>query len=280
MLELTRYDHLRLFKKDVLGYLEQYEVENNLILGVLHSLSTDATPTFMATATVNQGLALVMLQTHPRQIILSRHLINEEDEVKRLAKQLVSVYPSDIPGLIGENKLTKRLADEIVKLTDCDLTINMNQRIYRLDEVKKEAAPTGVLRIVEREDLPLIKNWVYQFCEEVDMAISYEEAEEKAIQFIEKGTLHAWVMEGRCVAMAAASRPTKTNINISLVYTPKQERKKGYASSCVSALTTMMLEQGYKSTSLYTDLANPTSNKIYMEIGYTPIMDSIAIHFS
>jgi hypothetical protein len=38
-----------------------------------------------------------------------------------------------------------------------------------------------------------------------------------------------------------------------------------------------MLDQGYKTTSLYTDLENPTSNKIYMDIGYEPIMDSILL---
>lgn len=38
-----------------------------------------------------------------------------------------------------------------------------------------------------------------------------------------------------------------------------------------------MLDDGYEMTSLYTDLANPTSNKIYKEIGYELIMESVLL---
>jgi predicted GNAT family acetyltransferase len=77
--------------------------------------------------------------------------------------------------------------------------------------------------------------------------------------------------------MACWARPTKRNVTIGYVYTPPEERKKGYASDCVSALSQHLLDSGYQTTSLYTDLANPTSNKIYMEIGYEPVMDSTVV---
>ena len=38
-----------------------------------------------------------------------------------------------------------------------------------------------------------------------------------------------------------------------------------------------MLDEGYQTTTLYTDLANPTSNKIYQEIGYEQIAESVLI---
>jgi uncharacterized protein len=63
------------------------------------------------------------------------------------------------------------------------------------------------------------------------------------------------------------------------VYTPPEKRKHGYASDCVAALTQHLLDSGYKTASLYTDLDNPTSNKIYMEIGYEPVMDSMLLLF-
>jgi predicted GNAT family acetyltransferase len=96
---------------------------------------------------------------------------------------------------------------------------------------------------------------------------------------IDKGNLVAWEVKGEMVSMAASTRPTPNNITISYVYTPNSERKKGYASDCVSAFTQILLDRGYKTTSLYTDLSNPTSNKIYTQIGYEPIMDSIVILF-
>jgi uncharacterized protein len=63
------------------------------------------------------------------------------------------------------------------------------------------------------------------------------------------------------------------------VYTPPYFRGKGYASSCVVGLSDHMLESGYKSCSLFTDLNNPVSNSIYMKIGYKPICDYVNISF-
>jgi hypothetical protein len=73
--------------------------------------------------------------------------------------------------------------------------------------------------------------------------------------------------------MAIQVRPTRSGISVSGVYTPPEHRKHGYASACVAALSQQLLDQGYKFCSLFTDLANPTSNKIYNRIGYQPVSD-------
>jgi predicted GNAT family acetyltransferase len=41
----------------------------------------------------------------------------------------------------------------------------------------------------------------------------------------------------------------------------------------VAALSQHLLDEGFAFTSLFTDLANPTSNQIYMKIGYQPLAD-------
>jgi uncharacterized protein len=73
--------------------------------------------------------------------------------------------------------------------------------------------------------------------------------------------------------MAASTRPTRNGITVNNVYTPPHQRKKGYASACVAALSQKQLDSGYKYCCLFTDLANPTSNQIYMDIGYQPVCD-------
>lgn len=60
---------------------------------------------------------------------------------------------------------------------------------------------------------------------------------------------------------------------MSMVYTPPEYRRQGYASNCVAALSQELLNQGYKYCFLFADLANSTSNYIYQEIGYQPIGD-------
>ncbi len=73
--------------------------------------------------------------------------------------------------------------------------------------------------------------------------------------------------------MADLGRETAHGFSLSLVYTPRHLRNKGYATSCVAELTKRMLDSGKKFCCLYADLANPASNSIYQKIGYQPVCD-------
>ncbi|MFO7545350.1 MAG: GNAT family N-acetyltransferase, partial [Trueperaceae bacterium] len=56
-------------------------------------------------------------------------------------------------------------------------------------------------------------------------------------------------------------------------------RRRGYATALVAAVTQAMLDEGRRFCSLFTDLANPTSNAIYQRIGYRPVSDVAVIDF-
>ena len=104
-----------------------------------------------------------------------------------------------------------------------------------------------------------------------------EEAEAAAVQRIQDGDIYLWATEATAysqpVSMAMKTRPTRCGISVTLVYTPPEMRRRGYASACVAELSRMLLDEGWEYCSLYTDLANPTSNHIYAEIGYGPVCD-------
>jgi predicted GNAT family acetyltransferase len=279
LIKLIKYDVLTLFKKDVISYLEQYEAENNLVLGVLQSLSEkDESPLFMATVIKDNDIGLVLLQTLPSEIILSKSISFTSKEIHVIGEKLNTAI-QEIHGFIGEMKLTTALAMYISNVTGIQASVQKNQKIYRLKKVEKKTNTNGKLRKIIEKDHNTIKEWVYQFCNETNQPISLEEADKKAKVMINKGNLVAWEVNGELVSMACSTRPTQNNITISYVYTPLSERKKGYASDCVSVFTQSLLDQGYKTISLYTDLSNPTSNKIYIQIGYEAIMDSVVILF-
>lgn len=73
--------------------------------------------------------------------------------------------------------------------------------------------------------------------------------------------------------MAGAGGRTPNGIRISAVYTPPDLRCRGYASALTAAVSQDQLNRGRRFCFLFTDLANPTSNKIYQEIGYRPVCD-------
>jgi GNAT superfamily N-acetyltransferase len=87
-----------------------------------------------------------------------------------------------------------------------------------------------------------------------------------------KERLYVWE-NGEIVSMAGLARETPHGFAVALVYTPPRFRRKGYAGSCVAALTQRTLDSGKRFCCLYTDLANPTSNSIYQKIGYQSICD-------
>ncbi|PEC23007.1 GNAT family N-acetyltransferase [Bacillus cereus] len=273
MIQLQVYEEILRFKEDVTPFLEKNEQENNLILGVLQMVQE---PIFMGVAKQEEEIAVVFLQTEEKKQIIVATSEMAEENIVELAKKLTNVYP-DIPGLIGNQKIVQKLAEEIAILENKKTNVVMEQGVYELKQVKKKWNGDGIFREVSSEELPLIEQWIYRFCEDVKLPTTEEEATQTAHTLLTNHRLFGLEVDGKLVSVAAKTRPTKNNITVNFVYTPKEERKKGFASICVAALSQYLLDEGYKTTTLYTDLANSTSNKIYKEIGYEQIMESVLI---
>ncbi|MDA1810106.1 GNAT family N-acetyltransferase [Bacillus sp. HSTU-bmb18] len=273
MIQLHVYEEVVNFKKEIIPFLEKNEQENNLILGVLQMVQQ---PIFMGVAKQEEEVAVVFLQTEEKKQIIVATSEMVEEAIVELAKKLAEVYPN-VPGLIGNKKVVQKLAEEIAVLENKKMNVVMEQGVYALQQVKKKWTEEGIFREINSDELPVIEKWIYQFCEDVNLPTTKEEAEQTAHTLITNHRLFGLEIDGKLVSVAAKTRPTKNNITINFVYTPKEARKKGYASNCVAALSQRMLDEGYKTTTLYTDLANPTSNKIYQEIGYEQIAESLLI---
>ena len=79
--------------------------------------------------------------------------------------------------------------------------------------------------------------------------------------------------------MAARHPVTFGVARIGPVYTPPALRGRGYGSGATAAATRDVLDEDGVPV-LYTDLANPTSNKIYQQLGYCPVEDRAQLAFS
>jgi predicted GNAT family acetyltransferase len=85
---------------------------------------------------------------------------------------------------------------------------------------------------------------------------------------------------GAVPAPVGTTMPAGGVVRIGPVYTPPRYRKRGYAGALVAAASQRALDNGAAACSLYTDLANPTSNKIYQAVGYRPICDVTMYQFT
>jgi predicted GNAT family acetyltransferase len=148
----------------------------------------------------------------------------------------------------------------------------MHQRIYELRKVNPPQWAQGAIRLAMRSDVDLAEQWAIAFNDEA-IGTPSDDLRGLVERKIEARELYLWI-DCDPVSMAATTRPTRHGVGVNLVYTPPPLRGKGYASSCVAALSQLQLDSGYQFCVLYTDLANPTSNSIYQKIGYEAVCDS------
>ena len=156
----------------------------------------------------------------------------------------------------------------------------MDQGLYRLDQVDEtlEQSP-GTWRYADEHDCSLIEKWFNLFEKDAGLPTTpYEDVKKRVASFVKEREVFLWENDGKVVSMMKKARPTKHGVTVSLVFTPREERKKGYARTMVAAGTKELLKE-FDFCVLYTDMMNPTSNKIYMEIGYERIADSVQLGF-
>ncbi|NMA85604.1 MAG: GNAT family N-acetyltransferase [Epulopiscium sp.] len=226
--------------------------------------------------TVKQGekLVLAAVMTIPDKLVVYSNMQECDEAINLLLEDLHSKN-IEMSGVVGPKELSKKVCDIWKKHSGCDIKLEMNMRVYEIREVNKNMIGKGILRLANKKDLDFVGQGICEF--QVDTGLSEIPDKDKCYELASKRlleeTIFIWEDSGKAVSMAAKARPTQNGATINLVYTPKELRKKGYATSCVAALSQHLLDSGYRFCSLFTDLANPISNNIYMKIGYQPVGD-------
>jgi GNAT superfamily N-acetyltransferase len=142
----------------------------------------------------------------------------------------------------------------------------MLQGLYRLDEVVRPDGVPGAMRPAGPEDVARVVEWGRGFG--LDTGIPFPAGREPIRQWIRHDALRLWEHDGVPVSVAVAHGRTGLGVRIGYVFTPLERRGRGYASALVADLSREMLDAGCAWCVLYTDLSNPTSNRIYRRIGY------------
>ncbi|MEU4190773.1 GNAT family N-acetyltransferase [Kribbella sp. NPDC026611] len=97
-------------------------------------------------------------------------------------------------------------------------------------------------------------------------------------QRVERGRLWVWE-DGRIVSFVGHQAPVFGVARVGPVDTAPEFRGRGYASALTAAVTGR-LRKVVDEVCLFTDLANPTSNKIYAAIGFRPVQDFVGYAFA
>jgi ribosomal protein S18 acetylase RimI-like enzyme len=193
-----------------------------------------------------------------------------------MARALRELRPA-LPGVGGIAEAPREFAAEWGRLGGGPAGTAMGEALYAADAVTIPSGVAGRLRQATHGDAPLLRVWCDEFVAEAGVTAAPGDAIGRRI---DAGTLFVWEVDGAVVSMAATTPPQAGVSRIQLVYTPPEQRKRGYASACVASLTAHELAQPGRTCMLYADLANPTSNGIYQAIGYRRVGDAVDLKFA
>ncbi|HEU5288102.1 MAG TPA: GNAT family N-acetyltransferase [Candidatus Limnocylindria bacterium] len=281
-LRLVRSDDPAAFERSAGSFLALREAENNLPLGLISGLKAGRTfgadPPYFAVVHAGSAVVGAAMRTPPFNLILAAG--TAPDALRLLVADALSAMP-DTPGLVGPKELVARGASIWCDRTGARAEVTMAQRIYRLAHVIPPRDTPGRARVASDADRDTVVPWFQAFVAEAMPGhdASRERAEATADHFLRTRGLWLWE-DGAPVAMAGVSGRTPSGARVGAVYTPPDRRRRGYASALVAALSQAQLDGGARFCFLYTDLANPTSNKIYQDIGYEPVCDVDEYRFS
>jgi predicted GNAT family acetyltransferase len=269
------------FLERVQPFLVTRESEHCLILGLLDGLRAGdqfggARP-LMASVEERGKVKAVVLMTPPHNLIVS--WTADDSTIGTIADELHSKGVA-IPGVNGSADIARKFALKWCELSGRTYRVQMAQRIYQLSRVTKQMRAEGQLREPTQSDEALMRKWRAAFSIDAEHMDAEEAAKQAALPMPKSRHLMLWEVEGAAVSMAGYAGPTPNGIRVAWVYTPPENRGKGFAGACVAALSQRLLDDGRKFCFLYTDLANPVSNHVYQKIGYETVTDATVYSFS
>lgn len=296
-LHLTRYSPCddphaaaRAFYDDVIDVLMQHETENNLLIGLCGAarmaLTFSVVPYLAVVRRPDAEIAAVGVRVGGFLIVLSHGA--DPAALPLLIDDLYAMYGATLKGINAEVVLAAAFSAAWTERSGQSVHSVLKERLYRLDVVIPVSGAPGELRHYTPADRDLAAGWILAFEHETGVGMMGGMQYDETVAMIDRRTggdprvagLCFWWHNGEAVAMAGHAGPTPHSVRVNAVYTPPHQRGHGYASALVAALSRHLLESGYAWTTLFTDLANPTSNKIYQAIGYRPVTDIDMIRFT
>jgi uncharacterized protein len=254
------------------------EARHNLILGIAGTLREHPSlyPVHFLWLAEKDGVQGAAVRTPPHHLALARPRSPEALEA------LAAGIEDDLPGVIGAQPEVEGFARAWAARTGATPRIVCGQGVFRLDRLEPISHVPGRMRDATAEDRPRLITWWDAFMQEAigegAVGLGSETAVDHRLQ-AESAGIVLWEDGEEPVSLAAYGNPTPHGVRIGPVYTPPQRRRKGYASALTAALSERLLRT-YRFCFLFTDLANPTANRIYEQIGYRRVCEAAEIAFS
>lgn len=282
-MRLERFTDLGEFATRAEPYLIAHEATHCLILGLLATLPRGPVPAdeipYMALVEEQGVIVMVAMRTPPFPVILSMlapaSAADPSEALALIAADLWARYRKNLSGVNAPVPVSRLFAERWKQQTGQAAQLMVKERTYALEAVIPATGVAGTFRRPTEADRDLLIRWVAAFSAEAFPRQRTFDALAWVDSFFATPSRGAYLWEdgGEPVSLVAYGNPTAHGIRIGPVYTPLEHRDRGYASTCVAAVSQFLLDSGRTFCFLFTDLANPTANHIYQTIGYNPVND-------
>jgi predicted GNAT family acetyltransferase len=178
----------------------------------------------------------------------------------------------DLPGVVALSSTARMIAGAWERATGGRSRCRMREAMYELSAVTDPPLPaSGRLRPATAADRELLIRWERAFAAEAGV-VMVGGAEQMVERRLRNSSQFLWDADGP-VSTLALSPMIAGTVRIGPVYTPPAHRRRGYAGSAVAAACRLALARGAERCALFADLENPTSNGVYLSVGFTAIAD-------
>jgi len=239
-------------------------VENNLLATIVEIARRYPRPENLF-AVVEDGSGEVVaaaVRLLPRRMLTSAM---DDPAAQALTQAWLAADP-DVPGISSPSSVARAAASVWEAATGGHTEVVMAEALHTLEEVAGPDRPArGALRPAASSDRDLLLGWIEDFQREAGL-------EGDPADMVDRRELHVWD-DGGPVSVVGRTPEVAGVVRIGPVYTPLAYRGRGYGSSAVAAVSRAALAAGARQCALFTDLTNPTSNKIYAALGYRRVGD-------
>jgi predicted GNAT family acetyltransferase len=233
-----------------------------VLMNALDRAHEDSTAVFAYGIGDGDEVRFAALRTPPWPLLVS--------PLESGADELVELWlreDAEVARVSGVPATARAIAAAWERQTGGTARSSMREAMHVLEEVHDPPRPAqGELRIADAGDVSLLVVWMRDFATEAGI-IGAAEADRLVEGRMRRQGLLVWQDE-QPVSFLGVTPEVSGVVRIGPVYTPPAQRRRGYAGSAVAAASRRALAQGAQRCMLFTDLANPTSNKIYAEVGY------------
>ena len=237
------------------------------VLGAVRADPAGSREALFATVEARGEVVALALRTPPWPLLASAM------EAAAAAALMAQWLPEDprVPGLVAPQPAASHIAAAWERLSGGCARIATEEAAHRLERVLAPARPApGALRAARDGDRSLLVRWSADFAREA--GVPHSDPERSVNRGLAAGELFVWE-DGAPVCMVGVHMEVAGVVRLGPVYTPPARRERGYATSAVAAASEAALARGAHACMLFTDLANPTSNRIYAAVGYERFAD-------